>query len=190
MDTPRRTNRSSVSPLTGRARRRARRPPAAPPSAIPMCRWISASRRLRRECAVATSESRSTKILRPHGLLPQRKRRTVTTIATARPCHGRSASLRSYRLWMRRERRRHAGQDADVSRGSALIVIRSASVRIWFTTNSAGTSASRDSKLDDPVVSHLSPRFGGQVQPSPAPKVRKSPFWMPIRGPFWALTHI
>jgi hypothetical protein len=36
---------------------------------------------------------------------------------------------------------------------------RPASVRIWFTTNSAATSASIASKRDDPLVSHLSPIF-------------------------------
>jgi hypothetical protein len=31
--------------------------------------------------------------------------------------------------------------------------------------------------MDDPVMSHLSPRFASQVQPSPAPKLRKSHDW-------------
>ena len=121
-----------------------------------------------------TFGSCSTKILRSQRELSHRKRRTVTAIATALPCHGRSASRRSYRLWTRCDRRSQAGHQADASRGFARIVIWSAAVRIWVTINSAGTSASMASMIDDPSVNHLSQRFAIRVQAQSAPRVRKS----------------
>ncbi len=129
-----------------------------------------------------TFESCSTKILRSQRALSQRKRRTVTAIATARPCHGRSASLRSYHLWTRCDRRWQIGHQADASLGSACIVIRPSSVKIRLTINSEGTSASIASKIDDPSVSHLSPRFATRVQAPPAPKLRKSRAGSPGSG--------
>ena len=124
-----------------------------------------------------TFEGRSTKIFLSQRALSQRKRRTVTAIATARPCHGRSASLRSYRLWTRCDRRWQTGHQADASLGSACIVIRPSSVKIRLTINSEGTSASIASKFDDPSVSHLSPRFAYPSTSATCTVIAEEPFF-------------
>jgi hypothetical protein len=61
---------------------------------------------------------RSVKIRRGHSAAAQRKRRASIRISTARPCQGRSARVRRYRLWTRREAWPQTGQQASGAFGA------------------------------------------------------------------------
>ena len=174
-DAPCRTNLSNVEPLTEKPRRRASREPAAPPRARPTWRWISASRRVRRACAGATRGSRSTKTLRGHAAPLHRNRRDATAIITARPCQGRSANVRWYRLCMRFDSRQHCGHVAVLRLGSAMTMMRSPSGTTRRTMRSLGTSARKDCKDDQPICRWQSHPLSLIRRPSTRPAAPKMP---------------
>ncbi len=123
----RRTSLSRVSPLAGMARRSARRAPARPPRASPRWRWTSPRRPVRRDQGpAAMAGRRSVKIRRGHSVTVQRKRRASIRISTVRPCQGRSARVRKYRLWTRYEAWPQTGQQAPGAFGAVVIMTVSA----------------------------------------------------------------
>jgi hypothetical protein len=79
---------------------------------------------VRRARGMAISSIRSAKICCGHVWVAQRKRRTSTTMDTARPCHAKSASARRYRLCRRRDGKPQDGQTADMERAAAKMTMR------------------------------------------------------------------
>jgi hypothetical protein len=182
-DTPFRTNLSSVEPLTEKPRRCASREPAAPPRAKPTWRWISATRRVRRAYAGANPGSRSTNTLRGHPVPLHRNRRDATAMITPRPCQGKSANVRRYRLCMRFDSRQHSGHLAVRRLGSASMMMRPPSVTTRRVMRSLGTSVRKDCKDDQPICRWQSHPLSLIRRPSTrpaAPKMRKSPDSTPI----------
>ena len=139
----RRTPRRDVSPRLPRRSppwcgRQSRRTPARRPCA-PGAASASADRPIR-------GRDRRTRISRSR---PGRRARcgVPPVIVTGRPCHGRSANVRSYRLCTRAEVRSQRGQAAELSRGSASTLTWSGSGMTSRTTRSLGMSA----RMTNPV---------------------------------------
>ena len=139
-----RISRSSVSPLTGMASRDARRAPASPPALKAMRRWASARRAMRRTRGRATPGRRSAKTRRGQSGAEHRKRRTCSSSWPTRPCHGRSPRRRAYRLWTRRDVRRHRGQEPAAPRVRTATRTRSGSTTTRSTMRPAGSRDSSD----------------------------------------------
>ena len=93
---------------------------------------------------------RSVKIRRGHSAAAQRKRRAYIRISTARPCQGRSARVRRYRLWTRREAWPQTGQQASGAFGAVVMVTVSADGTTCWTSRPEGISGRMC--LDKPVT--------------------------------------
>ncbi len=139
-----RIRRSSVSPLTGMARRVDSRAPGFPPTLNAMVRCASASLCVRRTRGGATAGKRSAKMRRGQSATAHRNRRTRRWSSPTRSCQGRSPSRRLYRLWTRRDERRHSGHAAVRARTRATTTTRSASTSTCSTTRLAGSNENRD----------------------------------------------
>jgi len=116
-----------------------------------------------------TFENRSTKILRSQRAVVTAEASNSDRDPTARPCHGRSASLRSYRLWMRCDRRWQPGHQADASRGSARALTRGMQrVSITHVEHRRGFCRPSCFVDDIPTENRVVGWLRGQGQASPA----------------------
>jgi hypothetical protein len=80
----------------------------------------------------------------------QRKRRASIRISTARPCQGRSARVRRYRLWTRREAWPQTGQQDSKAFGAVVMVTVSADGTTCWTSRPEGIRGRMC--LDKPVT--------------------------------------
>ena len=115
---------SKASRPTARPGSAASLAPALPPSSKAMASRASSSLPVLRAWAV-TSGNLSQKISLSQEPSSQKKRRTRARRIMGVPCHGRSAILRTYRLWTRLEYRPHTGQFAEGATDAAKTTTRS-----------------------------------------------------------------